>query len=111
MRAVRRGAGTFFACAIAASALCGVALADPPGLPRTYTAIPVDTPNPIPGGAFGWGVASANMGDGHADLFVAQAQTGPGQVFEFNGKTGALIRTINAPEQNPDGSAPTLGFV
>jgi hypothetical protein len=90
------------------------AFADPPGLPRTYSATPIETPNPIGGGAFGWGIASADLtGAGHADLLVAQAQTGPGQVFIYDGVSGKLIRTQNAPENNPDNSTqpPTLAFV
>ena len=89
------------------------------GLPRTYDSLPIDTPNPIGGGSFGWGIASADLtGAGYDDLLVAQSQTGPGQVFAFDGRSGALLKTvygapyiINPPESNPDGSAPTLAFV
>src|SRR5829696_1903186 len=64
------------------------AVADGPGLPRTYDVKRVDSPNPLPGGSFGWGVASADLtGDGKADLLVAQAQTGPGQIFIYDGVT------------------------
>lgn len=89
------------------------------GLPRTYDSIPIDTPNPIGGGSFGWGIASADLlNNGYDDLLVAQAQTGPGQVFVYDGRSGKLAHTvygypyiINPPEANPDGSAPTLAFV
>lgn len=95
------------------------AQADGPGLPRTYTPRIVDSPNPLPGGAFGWGVASADLtGDGELDLVVAQAEAGAagnggrGQVFIFDGKTGAHIDTINPPEENPDAATPpTIAFV
>jgi Ca2+-binding RTX toxin-like protein len=105
---------------VAAVALVATASASAvTGLPRTYDSIPIDTPNPIGGGSFGWGIASADLtGAGYADLLVAQAQTGPGQVFAYDGKTGALLHTvygypyiINPPEPNPDGSFPTLAFV
>ena len=95
------------------------AWADGPGLPRTYTPRTVDSPNPLPGGAFGWGIASADLtGDGKQDLLVAQAEAGAagnggrGQVFIFNGATGAVVDTINPPEENPDAATPpTLAFV
>src|ERR1700730_3443952 len=65
------------------------------GLPRTYKALPIDTPNPIGGGSFGWGIASADLTRaGYADLLVAQAQTGPGQVFAYDGRTGARLNTV-----------------
>lgn len=95
------------------------AQADGPGLPRTYTPRIIDSPNPLPGGSFGWGIASADLtGDGKLDLVVAQAEAGAagnggrGQVFIFNGATGALVDTINPPEENPDAATPpTLAFV
>ena len=101
------------------AAIAGTAQADGPGLPRTYTARIVDSPNPLPGGSFGWGIASADLtGDGKLDLVVAQAEAGAagnggrGQVFILNGATGALVDTIDPPEENPDtATPPTLAFV
>ena len=73
-----------------------------PGLPRGYDVQRIDSPNPLGGGAFGWGLASADLtGDGKADLLVAQAQFGPGQIFIFDGVTGRHIDTIDPPEKNP----------
>lgn len=96
-------------------------------LPRTYQPMIIDSPEPLGGGAFGWGITSADLtGDGKLDLLVAQAQTGKGQIFIFDGVTGRHVDTINPPEQNPlvppTGSPPgtpatepanneTLGFV
>jgi hypothetical protein len=85
-----------------------------PGLPRTYDVQQIDSPAPRSGGAFGWGVAAGDYtGDGKADLLVAQAQTGPGQIFMFDGATGQHFDTIDPPEQNPDNAAqpPVLAFV
>ncbi len=111
-------------CCVSLFAAASASAAGPIGLPRTYDSIPVDTPNPIGGGAFGWGLASADLtGNGYADLLVAQAQTGPGQVFAYDGRTGALLNTvygypyiINPPESNPASTPakpdfPTLAFV
>ncbi|MDQ3631418.1 MAG: hypothetical protein M3417_09195 [Actinomycetota bacterium] len=76
--------------------------AQQPGLPRTYDAQRIDTPNPISGASFGWGISSADLtADGKLDLLVAQSQTGPGQVFVYDGATGRNIDTINPPERNP----------
>ena len=78
------------------------ASAQAPGLPRTYDVQRIDSPNPTGGGAFGWGTTSADLtGDGKHELLVAQAQTGPGQVFVFDGATGRHIDTIDPPEKNP----------
>ncbi|HWF52496.1 MAG TPA: calcium-binding protein [Solirubrobacteraceae bacterium] len=109
---------------VALVAAASASAAGPIGLPRTYDSIPVDTPNPIGGGSFGWGLASGDLlGNGYADLLVAQAQTGPGQVFAYDGKTGAQLKTIygypyviNPPESNPASTVakpdfPTLAFV
>ncbi|MDQ6805784.1 MAG: hypothetical protein M3065_12635 [Actinomycetota bacterium] len=126
MRVARRARGALLALFVGGVTLMAAASASASiGLPRTYDSIPIDTPNPVGGGSFGWGIASADLtGAGYADLLVAQAQTGPGQVFAYDGKTGALLHTvygypyiINPPENNLDAtatapaSAPTLAFV
>ncbi|MEA2220854.1 MAG: hypothetical protein QOJ35_3480 [Solirubrobacteraceae bacterium] len=82
------------------------ALAQAPGLPRTYKATRIDSPTPVGGGSFGWGIWSADLtGDHKQDLLVAQGQIGtaavPTKAFIFNGATGALVDTINPPEDNP----------
>ncbi len=91
------------------------AVAQGPGLPRTYKPSIIDSPNPLGSGSFGWGVSSADLtGDGELDLLVAQAQTGRGQVFIFDGVSGQLVDTIDPPEANPPSTPPTLevlGFV
>src|SRR3954454_6974817 len=91
-----------------------VAQASAPGMPRTYSVQRVDSPLPRAGGSFGWGISSADLtGDGKADLLVAQAQTGPGRIFIYDGVTGGLVDTIDPPELNPDHAAQpeTLAFV
>ncbi len=82
------------------------AAAQAPGLPRTFNVTRIDSAAPVPGGAFGWGVYSADLtGDGKQDLLVAQGQQGtaavPTQVFIYDGATGAHIDTIVPPEDNP----------
>jgi hypothetical protein len=97
------------------------AVADPPGLPRTFNVTRVDSPTPVGGGSFGWGVWSADLtGDKKQDLLVAQGQVGtadvPNKVFIFNGVTGALVDTIVPPEDNPPSAtgayvSPEMAFV
>jgi len=90
-------------------------------LPRTYNATRIDSGAPTPGGAFGWGLWSAELtGDGKQDLLVAQGQVGtaelPNKVFVYSGADGSLVDTIDPPESNPpnaDGTyqSPELAFV
>ena len=88
------------------------AVAQSPGLPRTFNPQVVDTPLPLGGGSFGWGLASADLtGDNKLDLLVAQGQTAPTRVFIFDGASGAHIDTIAPPELNPGGEDPVIGFV
>jgi Ca2+-binding RTX toxin-like protein len=135
----RRGLiGLVAALAIAAlPATDAFAQAQPPGLPLGYSYKQVDSPNPIPGGAFGWGVASGDFtGDGENDLLVPQSQpqqngtafrltpeSSPvySKVFIIDGVTGQQVDAypntpgMDAIEQletysNPDFD-PVLGFV
>ncbi len=88
------------------------ALAQAPGLPRTYNNLRIDAHEPVAGGSFGWGIASADVtGDGKLDLIVAQAQTEPTQAVIYDGVTGAHVDTIYPPELNPGGADPVIGFV
>lgn len=97
------------------------AAADAPGLPRTFNVTRIDSGAPTPGGAFGWGLWSAELtGDGKQDLLVAQGQVGtaeiPNKVFVYSGADGSLVDTIDPPENNPpnpDGSyqSPEMAFV
>lgn len=95
-----------------------VAQAQAAGLPRTYSVQRIDSPQPRPGGSFGWGIASADLtGDDKPDLLVAQSQDATSsQVFVFNGATGSHIDTITPPELNPNATGalvvdPALSFV
>ncbi|MDP1848105.1 MAG: calcium-binding protein [Solirubrobacteraceae bacterium] len=90
----------------------GTAAAQSPGLPRTFNPQVVNTPLPLGGGSFGWGLASADLtGDNKLDLLVAQGQTAPTRVFIFDGASGAHIDTIAPPELNPGGDDPVIAFV
>lgn len=90
----------------------GPAAAQAPGLPRTFNAQAIETPLPVGGGSFGWGVASADLtGDGKLDLLVAQGQAEPTRAFVFDGASGAHIDTIVPPELNPGGEDPIIAFV
>ena len=103
------------------AATAASAAAQAPGLPRTYNTTRIDSVAPVPGGAFGWGIYSADLtGDGKQDLLVAQGQLGtaavPTQVMIYDGETGAHIDTILPPEDNPPGAggayvSPELAFV
>jgi Ca2+-binding RTX toxin-like protein len=88
------------------------ALAQAPGLPRTFTAMTIDSPESRGGGSFGWGLASADLNrDGKLDLLVPQAQDAAAtRVYIFDGATGLHIDTIAPPELNPDGSDPVIAF-
>ena len=89
------------------------AAAQAPGLPRTFDVTRIDSPSPVGGGAFGWGIYSADLtGDGKQDLLVAQGQADTGsrsstieapqaKIFIFNGVTGGVVDTIGPPESNP----------
>ena len=62
----------------------------------------LDLPYPQQGAAFGGAVAAAGDidQDGIPDLFVgAFGQGGSGRAFVFSGKTGSLIRTLQAPQR------------
>ena len=87
------------------------ALAAGEGLPRSYQALRVDSPQPALGGVFGRGMASAGdvNGDGEDDLLLPQQAGSPGgegEVFVVSGESGALIDTIVAPDPgNPQNAA------
>lgn len=96
-----------------------VAQAQSAGLPRTYSVQRIDSPQPRPGGSFGWGITSADLtGDDKPDLLVAQSQDATNsRVFVFDGASGAHIDTIAPPELNPSAPSqdltvdPALSFV
>src|SRR5262245_35155448 len=95
---------------VTVAAPAATAVAKAPGLPRTYLPTRIDSGDPVAGGAFGWGIYSADLtGDGHQDLLVAQGQLGtkqdPTQVFIYDGVTGQLVDTITPPEDNPNNPA------
>ena len=100
---------------LSACALAAVIAAPALGaLPRTYTVQRVDSPAVAGGAAFGGGVAAIGdlNGDGKADFAVGQnagSPGGSGQVFIFNGATGAQLDTIVAPDPGGAGSAALFG--
>jgi Ca2+-binding RTX toxin-like protein len=94
------------------AATAASASAQAPGLPRTFNAKAIDSPEPRGGGSFGWGLASADLnGDGKLDLLVPQSQDSAAtRVYVFDGATGSHIDTIAPPELNPGGADPILAF-
>ena len=101
--------------ALALSALPAADALAQAGLPVGYTYKQVESPAPIPGGAFGWGVASGDFtGDGENDLLVPQSQpqqggtafgTPPNQVYSkvfiIDGITGQPVDAYaNTPEMD-----------
>jgi hypothetical protein len=84
-------------------------------LPRTYDVQRVDSPVPTAAAGFGGGVAAIGdlNGDGRAEFATGQnagSPGGSGQVFIFNGATGALLDTIVAPDAGGAGSAALFGI-
>ena len=68
---------------------------------------------PYNGASFGWAVAAAGdvNSDGTSDLLIGAFnqgssgnQVGSGEAYLFNGKTGALLSTLQAPQQQPGAS-------
>ncbi len=79
------------------------ALAQGPGLPRTYQIQRVDSPSPILAGGFG--LQTVPIGDvnsdGEVDFATNQTEGTPnneGQVWVYSGETGALLGTFVAPD-------------
>jgi hypothetical protein len=70
--------------------------------PRTRQfLLTIDDPTPQAGARFGfWSAALGNTGEfvTSADKQTVGPYTSEGQVFIFNGKTGALLQTINDPD-------------
>ncbi len=90
------------------------ALAQAPGLPRTYEVKRIDSPVPVRGAVFGRGMASAGDldRDGIDDLLMPQqggSPNGNGMVFVISGASGNLIDRINAPDGGGAGSAAGFG--
>ncbi len=91
------------ALAIVAAAAPTSAVADGPGLPRTYAVRSINSPMATANGVFGRSLAGAGdvNRDGKDDLLVSQQANSPGnegEVFVINGATGALIDTLVAPD-------------
>lgn len=132
-RAARALIGTIAALVLAAI-MAAPAMAAP-GLPLSYDYKQIDSPAPLAGGAFGWGVAAGDFtGDGKNDLLIPQSQAQQGgtisppsapqqfsKVFIINGVTGAQVDAfpdtpaMDAIEQLETYASPTydpvLGFV
>jgi outer membrane protein assembly factor BamB len=58
----------------------------------------ISPPNPESAGSFGYALAAGDVnGDGRAEIVVGDPYHGRGKVHIFNGRTGALIRTLESP--------------
>ena len=89
-------------------AWCSSAVAQAPGLPRTYDVLRVDSATAGNADTFGFGVVNAGdlNADGVDDLLTSQGTrilndgTGAenGEVLVISGANGSIIRTIAAPE-------------
>ena len=100
------------AALVTAAVPAAPAAAQAPGLPRSFNPQVVDTPLPVGGGSFGWGLSSADLNrDNKPDLLVAQGQAVPTRVFVVDGASGRHIDTIVPPELNQNGADPIIAFV
>ena len=86
------------------------ALAQGPGLPRTYQIQRIDSPAPVLSGTFG--LQTAPIGDvnsdGEVDFATNQTEGTPnaeGQVWIYSGETGGLLGTFTAPDAGNPGNA------
>lgn len=94
-----------------ASVVASSALAVGPGLPRTYQVQRIEAPIPALSGGFG--LSMPNVGDvnndGEDDFANVQTAGTPnsdGVLQVFSGETGALLKSLNAPDPgNPTGTA------
>ena len=77
-------------------------------LPRTYQVQRISSTQAVNGGKFGTGVVNAGdiNRDGEDDLLVAAPNEagGRGHVYTVNGRTGAIMRMLAAPDPEPRGS-------
>lgn len=115
MAGIARGLGRSGLLAVGLLVLAGTlavsAVAQAPGLPRTYQVQRVDSPVRAEGANFSQG--SGGVGDlnndGEFDFVTGQLAGSPnadGQVFLMSGETGQLIDTIVAPDNgNPTNAA------
>ena len=111
--AVRRRLSSFGLILAGTTLLIGLlaapALAQGPGLPRTYSIQRIDSQSPILAG--GWGLVTPPVGDvngdGEEDFATNQTQGTPGnegRVWVFSGENGTLIGAFNAPDLGNPGA-------
>ncbi len=109
-----RAIATVGAAGVLLALVAAPALAQGPGLPRSYQVTPIDSPLPDLGSVFGRGMASAGDLDGDRidDLLMPQQARSPnndGMVFVISGATGLLIDRIDAPDAGGSGNRAGFG--
>jgi hypothetical protein len=107
----KRAAGVSLVLLSMLAAWCSSAVAQAPGLPRTYDAQRVDSPTAGVSDTFGFNVINGGdlNADGVDDLLTNQgprvlndgASAENGEVQVVSGADGSIIRTIAAPEPEP----------
>lgn len=115
----RSSAGTLMALAVG-MALVPAVLATPVlaagnGLPRSYNAQRIDSPQPEESGLFSLSMNLAGdlNGDGEQDLISPQVAgfNTQGRVYVFSGETGAVIDTVTAPDPSNVGGNAQFGLL
>lgn len=115
----RSSAGTLTALAagmaLVPAVLATSVLAAGNGLPRSYSAQRIDSPQPEESGLFSLSMNLAGDldGDGEQDLISPQVAgfNTQGRVYVFSGETGALIDTVTAPDLSNVGGNAQFGLL
>lgn len=105
----------FAATAAMSAILAPAVMAAGNGLPRTYAAQRIDSPQPEDTGLFSLALNLAGDLDGDGKMDVISPQVAGfntnGRVYVFSGATGALIDTITAPDAGGAGGNAQFGLL